>query len=154
MKNQKISKSLKAHHKHKRVMNDVKKVIKFMLIFVLVMQAYYTFKPLKLAEAEQRNNFLPVNKDKENLTVVDKIIIEARKAGINEQKAVAIAHCESRFNPKARSSISSATGVYQFIARTWFDYCDGDVKNEDDNIKCFMKLYKQFPSWWECNKLI
>ena len=62
-----------------------------------------------------------------------------------------IATCESQMG-KYRSNFqgSSATGLFQFMPRTFYDYCSGDVNNDIDQIKCFNKLYKLHPEWWEC----
>lgn len=98
---------------------------------------------------------LPVNGNKKILTVQDKISIAATKAGINIHTALAIASCESGFQPRVRNQQgSTATGVFQFTARTWFDYCEGDVKNADDNIACFAKLYPKHNSWWACHNIV
>jgi len=64
--------------------------------------------------------------------------------------ALSIAECESTVNPKAINKQSSAKGTYQFIDKTWDNYCEGDVFNNEDNTRCFLTLYPQYPSWWEC----
>ena len=51
---------------------------------------------------------------------------------------------------KTNWSGSSAKGIYMFISSTWEYYCDGDVLNDEDNVKCFMKLYEEHRTWWEC----
>ena len=51
-------------------------------------------------------------------------------------------YCENMDNPK-----SSAAGCFQFLTKdfpnkksTWTTFCEGDVYNKHDNIKCAMKL--------------
>ena len=78
------------------------------------------------------------------------IRVQAVLAGIDQEDAVRIAKCESNLNPLAKNKYSSASGVYQFIDSTWADYCEGNVFNQSDNIKCFMELYKKYPTWWVC----
>ena len=69
----------------------------------------------------------------------------------NLDTALRIADCESKTGKYLYNfSGSSAKGIYQFTNATWKDYCKGDVLNAEDNIKCFMQLYNQHPTWWEC----
>lgn len=96
---------------------------------------------------------LPYSEERE-MTIKEKIVVEARAHGIDEQEALDIAFCESSFNPKAKHNLSTAKGLYMFIDATWKNYCSGDVMNEDDNIACFMDLYDKHPTWWECYYLI
>ena len=71
--------------------------------------------------------------------------------GINYETSLRIAHCESKMGKyKYNLQGSSAKGIFQFIDNTWENYCDGDVLNDEDNIRCFTKLYKENKSWWEC----
>lgn len=78
------------------------------------------------------------------------IIRQAQVYGVDERKALAIADCESDFNSLAKNKKSSAKGVYQFINKTWSNYCKGDVMNYKDNIECFMRLYPAKKHWWQC----
>jgi soluble lytic murein transglycosylase-like protein len=82
--------------------------------------------------------------------VQDKIKFYAKMFGVNPDTALRIAKCESNFNPKAENINGSATGVFQFIRKTWKDYCHGDVYDADANIICFMRYYPTNSSWWEC----
>lgn len=78
-------------------------------------------------------------------------VIRAEAEGkMNVQKALDIAQCESSLGLNKVNPISSARGVYQFIDSTWEHYCDGDVMNDRDNVKCFVELYSKNPTWWEC----
>lgn len=67
--------------------------------------------------------------------------------------ALRIAWCESRFNPRAQSSISTAGGVYQFIDKTHEAYVGGSKYDYKRNIAGFMELYPKHPDWWECEHL-
>ncbi len=85
-------------------------------------------------------------------TVEEKIIRMSKEYGVDTETALRIAECESQFGKYPKNwEGSSASGVYQFTSVTWNNYCDGDVINEDDNIKCFMELYNKNPHWWACN---
>jgi hypothetical protein len=62
-----------------------------------------------------------------------------------------IATCESQMGKYRKNwSGSSATGLFQFMPKTFNAYCSGDIKSDRDQILCFNKLYKLHPSWWEC----
>jgi hypothetical protein len=83
------------------------------------------------------------------LSVKDKIILYA-EGKVNVATALRIADCESKTGTQLFNPNSSAKGIYQFIDKTWANYCEGDVLNADDNIKCFVKLYSTHPEWWQC----
>lgn len=69
----------------------------------------------------------------------------------DEETAVRIAICESQLGKyKTNWQGSSAYGLYQFMSKTFNAYCVGDIKNDTDQIKCFIKLYNKYPTWWEC----
>lgn len=76
----------------------------------------------------------------------------ARDFNFPEETAVRIAWCESRFDPYAKNPNSTATGLYQFTIGTWINYCSefGDRNNIQESTECFIKLFRQHPSWWEC----
>ena len=105
------------------------------------------------ANAQEYNINVPY-KEKENeeeiLSVKEKIVYYADIFGVNSETALRIADCESKFNPNAENVNGSATGVYQFIRKTWKNNCDGDVYNADANIICFMRMYPTNKDWWEC----
>ena len=148
-KGEKISCSLKRHYKKKKSITDAKAVGGLILIISIVSILIKLFSPITLAYYGDRHNHFPQSKDKV-MTVQEMIIYHAQRSGVDIETALRIAHCESRFNPKAKSSISSASGLYQFINRTWEHYCEGDRFNAEDSIKCFMKLYPNYPHWWQC----
>lgn len=80
------------------------------------------------------------------------IINEIRQQGGTEEH-LRIAECESQYGKYPYNwEGSSAKGVYMFTDKTWEHYCEGDVLNYKDNIKCFIKLYLQHKSWWACTK--
>lgn len=62
-----------------------------------------------------------------------------------------IASCESQMGKYRKNwSGSSATGLFQFMPKTFNAYCSGDIENDIDQIRCFNKLYPNHQSWWEC----
>lgn len=84
-------------------------------------------------------------------SIAEWIVVSAEKHGVDPVTAIRIADCESKLGTQNHNQQgSSAKGVYQFIDSTWKNYCEGDVLNQNDNIACFMKLYKQHPTWWSC----
>jgi soluble lytic murein transglycosylase-like protein len=84
------------------------------------------------------------------MTVKEKIVYYSEIFGVNPEDALRIATCESNLDPKAENVNGSATGVYQWIRKSWKNYCNGDVYNADANIICFMRLYPKHPNFWEC----
>lgn len=85
-----------------------------------------------------------------------KIKVAARKAGVDVGRALAIAKCESNFNPRARNMEgSTAKGLFQFTDPTWeWIGAEGHQFDEDENVKQFMKWYQTHPTWWECHNIL
>jgi len=53
-----------------------------------------------------------------------------------------IGDCESDLIPEAKSTSSTATGVFQILKGTWEDHkCEGNRKNYKDNIACAKKIH-------------
>jgi len=148
-KNQKISDSLKRYHRRKKTLRDVKIIMIPIVTLIIIMAIAGVTQATPLTADTDRHNFLPRNEDKE-MTVPEKVVYYAQRSDVDIKTALRIADCESDFRPEVESPISSATGIFQFIDKTWANYCVGDRKNADDNIKCFMKLYPKHQSWWEC----
>jgi hypothetical protein len=99
--------------------------------------------------------FIQLTMGLQSLSVEQKIVLYTSQTDIPVERALAISECESQHGKYLYNQQgSSAKGIYQFISKTWENYCEGDVLDEDANIKCFLKLYKQHSNWWECsNKL-
>lgn len=84
-------------------------------------------------------------------TIQERIIEMSIEYGVDTQTALDIAECESQYGKYYKNwEGSTAKGVYMFTDKTWENYCEGFVLNEEDNIKCFMKLYPKHPKWWKC----
>ena len=92
-------------------------------------------------------------------TVEELIILKAKEYGINPNIALRIAKCESDYNTLAKSPISSASGVFQFISGTWQsvvkmrgqDYTLSDRFDAEKNIDNAMWLMKtEGLHHWEC----
>lgn len=82
--------------------------------------------------------------------IVGMIAQKSYEAGIDPIVSLRIARCESSYNEKAKSKTSSGKGLYQFLDRTFLNYCQGDPLNAEDSINCFLKLYKSHPNYWVC----
>lgn len=64
-----------------------------------------------------------------------------------------IAKKESNMNPKAKNKSSSASGLFQIIAGTWYSNdCVGDKWNFKDNTDCAWKIQgkRDFQPWEVC----
>lgn len=85
-------------------------------------------------------------------SVQDKIVYYADIYGVDKDTALKVAECESGFNPKAENIEGSATGVYQWIRKSWKNNCEGDVYNADANIICFAQNFNKHPEWWSASK--
>lgn len=86
-----------------------------------------------------------------NATIEQAIINYSIDNNINYEISLAIADCESKMGKyKINWSGSSAKGIFMFTDGTWNAYCQGDVMNDYDNIKCFAKLFNKYPNWWVC----
>lgn len=73
---------------------------------------------------------------------------------LDEKQAIlliAIAKAESGLNPEAKNPHSSARGLFQVLARTWYDYdCVGDKYDFKDNTNCAIKIMSKdggFRAW-------
>jgi hypothetical protein len=66
---------------------------------------------------------------------------------------IRIAKAESQLNPRAKNPKSSASGVFQIIAGTWYSNdCVGDKWIAEDNIRCAYKIQEKrgFQPWQVC----
>jgi|GEM_PF-2981107 len=67
---------------------------------------------------------------------------------------IRIAKKESNYNEKAKNKSSTARGVFQILAGTWYsNNCIGDPLKFEDNITCAYKILNNqgFPAWEVCN---
>lgn len=78
------------------------------------------------------------------------IVSKALEHNVDPIVALRIAKCESHYGKYPKNfEGSSAVGIYQFMPKT-FGYCQGDINNNSDQIKCFMELYPKHKNWWLC----
>ena len=69
----------------------------------------------------------------------------------NPKLVLRIATCESQLGKYRQNwEGSGAEGLLMFKPKTFNAYCEGDIKNDIDQIICFEKLYKKHPEWWAC----
>ena len=157
--NNKISIGLKRYHNTKRRNNLIKRVchlspVEFTSLLIIMLIGLITILGA-YAQAVEASAYTSIEvktyrKPVEEMTVREKIIKYSKEYGVNTDEALAIAQCESSMGTNIISKTSTSRGVYQFIFKTSDTYCEGDVYDEDDNIKCFLKLYPNHKSWWEC----
>ncbi len=119
-KGQKISTSLKYYHKHKKSMSDVKALAGVILTIATVSILIKIFMPMALADDTARYNFLPQNKDRQEMTNTYKIMVEATKQ-CNKRKLgeqcvndiMAMSWVESRHNPQTIGDRGGSHGILQ-----------------------------------------
>jgi len=73
-------------------------------------------------------------------TIKELIIATAQDYGVDVKLALDLAWAESQFKPNAKNGSSTAKGIFQFINKTWNDYCEGSVFEAEANIMCAIKL--------------
>lgn len=124
--------------------------------FLLVCTAYYYGGEAGRAYGnwKYRPNTIPyanhqVIKEPTSYDVGFEIVKQAERAGFDVSTALRIASCESHLRYNAQN-LNGAAGVYQFKPLTWAAYCPGEVMDYRANVQCFLKLYPQHPTWWEC----
>jgi hypothetical protein len=158
-KNQKISKALKHHHKHKKVIKEVKTLLWIIFIITLICQ----FRPAGVIAEEKftKNYHLPVAEDIE-MTVPLEIRKIANQMGFKwTDYLLRLADCESKFNPNAinnknnNPSFSVDRGVFQIN-----NYWHPDVSDECAfDVDCatrwtIQKINSGQQGLWVCNNLI
>jgi len=63
---------------------------------------------------------------------------------------IRIAKAESSLNPRAKSPKSTASGLFQIVAGTWYSNdCVGDKWDYEDNTRCAYRIYQKrgFQPW-------
>lgn len=64
-----------------------------------------------------------------------------------------IIQVESGWNPNAKNPESTASGLFQFIASTWQENCQGLIFNTEDNITCGLDLIEAGAiNHWDASK--
>jgi len=137
--------------KTKIIINSILAILMFILLgSVWLYMPKYNEKGIFIQNQPQNaTTSLP---EHNNATIEQAIINYSIDNNINYEISLAIADCESKMGKyKYNLQGSSAKGIFQFIDSTWENYCDGDVLNDEDNVRCFTKLYKSHPSWWLCS---
>ncbi len=112
---------------------------------------------VEVAQAEVIEIVVPARPE----TLEERIGRRAVEVGYDPVKAQSIAWAESRFNPNAKNTGSSASGIYQFIDGTFADYCirkyklatSTSQKNDPEiQIDCALQILTESPRgedhWW------
>ena len=69
---------------------------------------------------------------------------KADEYGVSRDLAIDLCMYESiGCQPEIKNPNSSALGLYQFVTKTWEDYCTGERTNPSDNADCAMKLISE-----------
>ncbi len=89
----------------------------FLIAAVITIIVLFLFFPRVSAHAS--TNTLP---NVQKAPVTQQIAQYASYYGVDGKLALAIAKCESRLNPLAKSKISTAKGIYQFLDSSWKEY--------------------------------
>jgi hypothetical protein len=153
-----MTKQIPVHHYEREIKHQW--IISFILILCLIFITFFLrWTNNRINELADEVETVEIKQNiisKPLTTTQDKIIKYSNEYKVDTQIALDIAECESQFGKYNYNwSGSSAKGIYQFIDSTWNYYCEGDVLNEDDNIKCFMEIYNTHPYYWdECNIII
>ena len=119
--------------------------------YVITKDGYITFK-----------EYLELNEKEENIS--DKIRRYAEEYKADPILALNVACAESCtrdeenniiFNSLAKNQNSTASGVFQFIKDTWNGYCEGDVFDAEDNVRCGVKILAKTGGirHWEASRL-
>lgn len=107
-------------------------------------------------DAPQAANLAPAEAVEAEPETVEAMVRRiASEGGVDPDRAVAIAMCESRLDPSARNwQGSTATGLFQFIDSTWkYIGSPGDRLSAEDSARAFTKWYPGHESWWKCHDL-
>jgi hypothetical protein len=79
------------------------------------------------------------------------IVRYASLYGVDPQKSLAVAECESSMGRNLVNPTSSARGIYMFTIGTWnYIGSPGDRLDAGDSVRAFMEWYKKYPNWWVC----
>lgn len=104
------------------------------LEFVEGVNGPYVWVPVGLSEGEVRE------------------MVEVFFPASQVEKAVAVAWCESRFDPEAENPRSSAGGLFQFLDDTWESVGGGDKHDPWLSTHHAARLWGESESWddWSC----
>ena len=95
------------------------------------------------------------NKEPEKWRIIEMIYNYSILYGADFNLCLDLAIFESGLNPLAKNKKSTAKGIYQFINKTFKDFCEGDVYNAEDNIRCGIKLLSEGGlSHWTIDKKV
>ena len=78
----------------------------------------------------------------------------ADKYGISKKRFINLAFCEASLNHDQWGDLDlkyPTYGIFQFQKRTFNQYCEGNYKNESDQIFCAARLIKEGKKYlWSC----
>ena len=124
---------------------QARKVSATAVITAVLVLSFWVYSAALVAYAtratQERIVIKEVSKTWSKADIEAEIRLQASLYDLDANKMVAIAKCESGLNPVAMNKQSTATGVYQIIRGTWFQFkCTGGITTPQDNIHCGMKI--------------
>ncbi|MCH7640970.1 transglycosylase SLT domain-containing protein [Patescibacteria group bacterium] len=90
--------------------------------------------PLESPKIAQIQGLLP------ELDIEDIIIKYAEIYSVSARLAIDLAKYESNLDPEAKNKFSSARGLYQFLEKSTWSLCEGDIYSPERNAECAMKI--------------
>jgi soluble lytic murein transglycosylase-like protein len=137
----------------------MRKILAGFIFGALLMLSMATAVPAAAVEPTDTQvlNHLPTSASR-TLTLQEKIIQAAVKAGLDPEIMLCIAQHESGLNPTAKNAHSTATGLFQFLAGTWTstmahmdkNWPPEDRNDPDKSIQAAMDLARQYGyTQWE-----
>lgn len=80
--------------------------------------------------------------------------LAAQKNGISIKRFINLAFCEASLNHNQWGDLYlkyPVYGIFQFQERTFNQYCEGEWKNQNDQIECAARLIKEGKKYlWSC----
>lgn len=84
----------------------------------------------------------PINEDFDKIKEI--VESKAEEYGVDKELAIDLCMYEAKgCQPEIKNPNSSATGLFQFVDKTWDGLCKGERTNPTDNADCAMRLISE-----------